>query len=99
MSLQKELWKLANENKLNKLKEEREIAEALFEKELKPKMLEAAKEGKTYCEYVTCLDILSEPLMDIFKSEHIGVSKERPPFSSYRFTFKWDKMYYEDFDE
>ena len=99
MSLQKELWKLVNENKLRIAKEEREIAESLFENELKPKMLEAAKEGKTYLEYVTGLDILSNSLMDILKSEHIGVSKERPPFSSYRFTFKWDKMYYEDFDE
>ena len=97
MSLQKELWKLANEEKLNQLKVEREIAEYFFENELKPKMLEAAKKGKTCLEYLTNLDILSESLIDILKSEHIGVSKA--PFSSYRFTFKWDKVYYEDFDE
>ena len=99
MSLQKELLELVNENKIRISEKERELAEALFESELKPKMLEAAKEGKTYCEYVSCLNILSDSLMDILKSEHIGVSKERPPFSSYRFTFKWDRMYYKDFDE
>ena len=99
MSLQKELLKLTNENKIRILEKEREFAEAFFEGKLKPKMLEAAKEGKTYCEYLSCLDILSDSLMDILKSEHIGVLKERPPFSNYRFTFKWDKMYYEDFDE
>lgn len=99
MSLQKELLKLVNENKIRQSKEEREIAESLFENSLKPKMLEAAKNGKTCLIYYTSLDILSDSLMDILKSEHIGVSKERPPFSNYRFTFKWDKMYYEDFDE
>lgn len=99
MSLQKELLELVNANKIRISEEERKLAKAIFENELKPKMLEAAKEGKTYCEYVSCLDILSDSLMDILKSEHIGVLKERPPFSSYRFTFKWDKMYYEDFDE
>lgn len=99
MSLQKELLELVNANKIRVSEEERKLAKAIFENELKPKMLEAAKEGKTYCEYVSCLDILSDSLMDILKSEHIGVLKERPPFSSYRFTFKWDKMYYEDFDE
>ena len=99
MSLQKELLALVSENKLRVAKEEREIAESLFENELKPKMLEAAKNGKTCLIYFTSLDILSDSLMNILKSEHIGVSKERPPFSSYRFTFQWDKMYYEDFDE
>ena len=99
MSLQKELLKLTNENKIRISEKERELAEAFFKNELKPKMLEAAKEGKTYFEYLVNKDILNEFLMDILKSEHIGVLKERPPFSSYRFTFKWDKVYYEDFDE
>lgn len=98
MSLQKELWELANENKLNQLKKEREKAEYIFENELKPKMLEAAAKGETYLNYSTNLDILSESLMNILKSEHIGVSKKRPS-SSYHFIFKWDRIYYEYFDE
>lgn len=98
MSLQKELWELANENKLNQLKEEREKAEYLFENELKPKMLEAAAKGETYLNYSTNLNILTESLMNILKLEHVGVSKKRS-CSNYNFTFKWDRIYYGYFDE
>lgn len=100
MSLQKELWELTNTSKIHLLEEERDFAKNIFENRLKPKMLEAAKKGKTYLEYITSIDILSDSLIDILKSEHIGFLKERPPFSAnYYFTFKWDKVYHEDFDE